>query len=283
MVRFNQMLILVTGGAGYIGSHTCLELLNQGHKVVIIDNFTNSHPEAIKRVEKLTNKSIVLINGDVRNKDDLEKVFKLYKFDAVIHFAGLKAVGESVVNPIKYYENNLSGSLNLIDVMNKAGVKKLVFSSSATVYGDPDYLPIDENHHTSPANPYGRSKLFVEDILSDVANADSDWQIAILRYFNPVGAHKSGMIGENPLSTPNNLMPYVSQVAMGIREKLNIWGNDYPTLDGTGVRDYIHVTDLARGHLKAIDALSRNRFFKIKRTGLVLVKKRNIYLITKFN
>lgn len=257
------MLILVTGGAGYIGSHTCLALLNNGHKVIVLDNLSNSHPESLKRVETLTNKSIAFIEGDVRSSEDLTRIFKIYKFDAVIHFAGLKAVGESVADPIRYYQNNLAGSINLFDEMNKAGVKKLVFSSSATVYGDPEYLPIDENHPTNPKNPYGKSKLFVEQMLADISNADPEWRIAILRYFNPVGAHKSGMIGESPLSIPNNLMPFITQVALGLREKLNIWGNDYLTSDGTGVRDYIHVEDLAEGHIKALEALSEFNILKI--------------------
>ncbi|MCF7823240.1 MAG: UDP-glucose 4-epimerase GalE [Candidatus Marinimicrobia bacterium] len=248
--------ILVTGGAGYIGSHTVLELLENGDEVIVIDNLSNSKLESLKRVEELSGKKIIFHQIDLLNKDDLGAEFKKYDIDAVIHFAGLKAVGESVKIPLSYYQNNLTGTLNLLGAMKEHGVKKLVFSSSATVYGDPDSVPITEAFPTSATNPYGRSKLIIEEILRDLYVSDNEWDIILLRYFNPVGAHKSGRIGEDPAGIPNNLMPYISKVAVGQLEILPVYGNDYDTPDGTGVRDYIHVVDLALGHLKALEHLS---------------------------
>jgi len=248
--------ILVTGGCGYIGSHTVLSLLEKGCDVIILDNLKNSHPEVINRIEKLGGKRPDFIEGDIRDKSLLDKIFSSHSISSVVHFAGLKAVGESHIKPLHYYENNVVGSLNLLRAMEQAGVFKLVFSSSATVYGEPLELPINEAHPTSnPASPYGRSKLMVEEILQDLASSDDNWKIAILRYFNPIGAHASGLIGENPNGVPNNLLPYISQVAIGKLKELSIFGNDYPTKDGTGIRDYIHVCDLAEGHSKALDAL----------------------------
>ena len=247
--------ILVTGGAGYIGSHTCVELISSGFEPIVVDNLCNSKLEAIRRVEKICGKTISFYRLDVRNRSGLEAIFREHSILAVIHFAGLKAVGESVQKPLEYYDSNVSGSLVLFDVMARAGVKTLVFSSSATVYGDPPTVPIEENFPLSVTNPYGRSKLMIEEILRDVDKADGRWNIALLRYFNPVGAHISGLIGEDPNGIPNNLMPIVSQVAIGKRAALSVYGGDYPTRDGTGVRDYIHVMDLAQGHLKALDAL----------------------------
>jgi UDP-glucose 4-epimerase len=252
MQSLNPLTVLVTGGAGYIGSHTCIELLNAGHEVVVFDNFCNSNPESINRVEHISGKKIVLIEGDIRDQSDIENALRNNKCNAVLHFAGLKAVGESVEMPLSYYDNNFIGTYRLLTAMHNVGVKTLVFSSSATVYGDPQRLPIDEKHVLSATNPYGRSKLFIEEMLRDHFQAHPDWRIAILRYFNPVGAHESGLIGEDPRGTPNNLMPFVAQVAVGLRDKIYIWGNDYPTPDGTGVRDYIHVVDLAVGHLNAL-------------------------------
>lgn len=250
--------ILVTGGAGYIGSHTCVELLNAGYDVIVIDNFCNSKIDAIHRVQKITGKELTLIEGDVRDKVCLSSIFSQHKIDAVIHFAGLKAVGESVANPLYYYDNNVMGSLVLIEMMTKFNVKNIVFSSSATVYGFSDTKPIPETAPLSPFNPYGQSKRMVEQMLEDLSIADTEWNIALLRYFNPVGAHPSGEIGEDPNGVPNNLMPYVSQVAIGKLEQLNVFGDDYPTADGTGVRDYIHVVDLALGHVAALKALGNN-------------------------
>ncbi|QYJ98991.1 UDP-glucose 4-epimerase GalE [Shewanella alkalitolerans] len=250
------MTILVTGGAGYIGSHTVVELLNDDQQVVIIDNLSNSSVEALKRVEQITNKGVTFYQGDVLNKAFLQKVFTDHDIDAVIHFAGLKAVGESVAQPLRYYENNVTGTLVLCEVMAEFNVKNLVFSSSATVYGDPASLPITEDFPTGATNPYGQSKLMVEHILKDLHHSDSSWNIARLRYFNPVGAHESGLIGEDPNDIPNNLMPFIAQVAVGQREKLSVFGDDYDTHDGTGVRDYIHVVDLAKGHLKALAKLN---------------------------
>ena len=247
--------ILVTGGAGYIGSHTCVELISGGFEPIVIDNLCNSKLEAVRRVEKICGKSISFYRLDVRDRAGLEALFREHSITAVIHFAGLKAVGESVEKPLEYYDSNVSGSLVLFDVMASAGVKTLVFSSSATVYGDPPTVPIEENFPLSVTNPYGRSKLMIEEILRDVHKADGGWNIALLRYFNPVGAHASGLIGEDPNGIPNNLMPIVSQVAIGKRAALSVYGDDYPTRDGTGVRDYIHVMDLAQGHLKALAAL----------------------------
>ncbi len=247
------MTVLVTGGAGYIGSHTCIEMINAGYDVVVIDNFSNSNREAIVRCNEITGKNIILYEKDVRDLEALRTVFSENKIDAVIHFAGLKAVGESVQKPLEYYENNIVSTLALVRVMNEFGVKKLVFSSSATVYGVSKQMPLKEGMDTGAINPYGRTKLFIEEILRDVCISDEKFSVAILRYFNPIGAHKSGRIGEDPKGIPNNLMPYISQVAVGRRDKLHIFGNDYDTVDGTGVRDYIHVCDLARGHVKAVD------------------------------
>ena len=256
--------ILVTGGAGYIGSHTVILLIEAGYSVIVFDNFSNSSIESIKRVEKIVNKTIKVIEGDIRNQDDLDRVFRDNKIDAVIHFAGLKAVGESVTKPIKYYENNISGTINLCKVMANYGCKSIVFSSSATVYGNPASNPIREDFPTSATNPYGRSKLFIEEILRDIFISDNSWKIVLLRYFNPVGAYESGVIGEDPADIPNNLMPFISQTAIGKREYLSVFGDDYDTHDGTGVRDYIHVMDLADGHLKALDKIdSFNRVMTI--------------------
>ena len=252
------MKILVTGGCGYIGSHTCVALLEAGHELMVLDNLSNSSSESLNRIDKICGRMPAFLQGDIRNCNLLAQLFDEHGFDAVFHFSGLKAVGESVSQPLKYYENNVAGSLALLEAMVQANVFKLVFSSSATVYGDPVVMPIREDFSTdSPANPYGRSKLMVENILSDLANSDSRWGIAILRYFNPVGAHKSGLIGEDPNGIPNNLFPYISQVATGSRETLSIFGSDYPTVDGTGVRDYIHVNDLVRGHVLALNALEQ--------------------------
>ena len=249
------MKILVTGGAGYIGSHACVELLNVGYEIVVYDNFSNSYIESINRVEKITSKKVSFIEGDIRDEISLEKA--IIGCDAVIHFAGLKAVGESVEKPLEYYDNNVYGTLCLLRVMKKNNIKKLVFSSSATVYGNPDFLPLTENHPLRTTNPYGHTKLVIEDILRALYESDNSWSIAILRYFNPVGAHESGLIGEDPQGIPNNLMPYIAQVAIGRRESVNVFGEDYDTHDGTGVRDYIHVTDLAIGHLKALNILDK--------------------------
>lgn len=249
------MKILVTGGAGYIGSHTCVLLIEAGHEVVIFDNFSNASKESICRVEKIVQKEIPYVEGDIRSKDDLSKVFESHHIDAVIHFAGLKAVGESVEKPLAYYDNNVTGTVVLCEVMQRYGCKSIVFSSSATVYGDPHTTPIKENFPLSATNPYGRSKLFIEEILRDLYISDKAWKVVLLRYFNPVGAHASGTIGEDPSGIPNNLMPFIAQTAVGKREKLSIFGNDYDTYDGTGVRDYIHVVDLAKGHLHAIERL----------------------------
>ena len=249
------MKILVTGGAGYIGSHTCVELIKSGYEVVVVDNLCNSSLESIKRVEKLTDSDIPFHKVDVRDKQALTCVFEQYSIDGVIHFAGLKSVGESVEKPIEYYDTNVSGTFILAEVMREFNCKTFVFSSSATVYGDPHTVPIKEDFPISATNPYGRSKLMIEEFLQDVFIADDSWHIALLRYFNPVGAHKSGLIGEDPNDTPNNLIPYISQVAIGKLENLSIFGGDYDTHDGTGVRDYIHVVDLAKGHIKALQAL----------------------------
>ncbi len=249
------MKVLVTGGAGYIGSHTSVELLNAGHEVVCIDNFMNSKFESIKRVEKITGKSIKFYEGDIRDRQILDKIFTENKIDAVINFAGLKAVGESCAKPLEYYENNIEGMLVLAFAMRDHGVKNLVFSSSATVYGKPKSVPIKEDFPLSTSNPYGSTKLFIEYILKDLYSADKEFNIAILRYFNPVGAHESGLIGEDPKGIPNNLCPYITQVAVGKREYLGVFGDDYDTKDGTGVRDYIHVVDLAKGHVLAVNKL----------------------------
>lgn len=246
--------ILVTGGAGYIGSHTCLELLNHDHSVVVLDNLSNSSLEALRRVESLTGKTLTFIEGDIRDSECLDDLFKAHAVDAVIHFAGLKAVGESQQIPLAYFDNNISGSITLVKTMEKAGVFNLVFSSSATVYDEANTSPLNEEMPTGiPTNNYGYTKLIVEQMLQKLAMADERWSIALLRYFNPVGAHESGQIGEDPQGIPNNLMPYVTQVAVGLREKLSIYGNDYETPDGTGIRDYIHVVDLAKAHLCALN------------------------------
>ncbi len=246
------MAILLTGGAGYIGSHTCVEMLNAGYDVIVVDNLNNSSRESLNRVEKITGKSVKFYEADVCNYDALRKIFTENKIDAVVHFAGHKAVGESVQKPIMYYKNNLESTIALIEVMNEFDVKKLVFSSSATVYGASTEVPLVEGMPTGATNPYGRTKLFIEDILRDLYVSDKSWCIALLRYFNPIGAHKSGLIGEDPKGIPNNLMPYISQVAVGKLKELHVFGNDYNTVDGTGVRDYIHVVDLALGHVKAV-------------------------------
>jgi UDP-glucose 4-epimerase len=253
------MKVLVTGGAGYIGSHTCVELLIAGHDVVVIDNLSNSSAVVFDRIERICMHRPAFHEADVRSRDRVAKILSAHGIEAVIHFAGLKAVGESVTQPLRYYDNNVTGSLALFDAMAETGVRNLVFSSSATVYGDPHSVPIHEDFSLLATNPYGRSKMMVEDILRDLVRADDSWHIALLRYFNPVGAHESGLIGEDPGGTPNNLMPYVSQVAVGRRPELQIFGGDYPTPDGTGVRDYIHVVDLADGHIAALNWQQRHK------------------------
>lgn len=250
-----QKTILVTGASGYIGSHTCVELLENEFDVIGFDNLSNSSPEALKRVERITGRQVQFYEGDIRDRVALKRVLRDHKVDAVIHFAGFKAVGESVEKPLLYFENNVAGTVSLLQALSQADVKRFVFSSSATVYGDPESVPITEAARVSSTNPYGRSKLMVEQILGDLAQSDQEWRIGVLRYFNPVGAHPSGLIGEDPRGIPNNLMPFVAQVAIGRREKLAVFGNDYPTPDGTGVRDYIHVVDLARGHVAALNRL----------------------------
>ena len=249
--------IFVTGGAGYIGSHTCVELLSAGHEVTVFDNFCNSQPEALIRVERITSKKLTLIQGDIRDRTALVAALRQSRASAVIHFAGLKAVGDSVQSPLAYYDNNVVGTVKLLEAMTECDVKTIVFSSSATVYGDPQRLPLTEDHPLSTTNPYGQTKLVIENMLRDLYRSDPSWHIGILRYFNPVGAHASGLIGEDPQGTPNNLLPFVAQVAVGRRKFLNVWGNDYATPDGTGVRDYIHVVDLALGHLKALERLQQ--------------------------
>ena len=248
-------MILVTGGAGYIGSHTCIELLDAGEEIIVLDNFSNSKHEAIDLIKEVSGKDFKFVEADLLDRAAVRKVFEENRIESVIHFAGLKAVGESVAKPIEYYHNNITGTLILVDEMRKQGCKTLVFSSSATVYGDPASVPIKEDFPLSTTNPYGSTKLMIENILQDVYKSDNEWSIALLRYFNPIGAHSSGKIGENPNGIPNNLMPYIQQVAVGKLPKLGVFGNDYPTHDGTGVRDYIHVVDLAKGHLKAIQKL----------------------------
>lgn len=250
--------ILVTGASGYIGSHTCVELLTAGHSVVALDNLANSSSESLKRVEQITGCVIPFYEADVRDRLALNALLRTHRIDAAIHFAGLKAVGESVAQPLSYFENNVGGTVTLLQALSEAGVKRFLFSSSATVYGDPESVPIRESARLSVTNPYGRSKLMVEQILEDLGKSDRSWEIASLRYFNPVGAHPSGLIGEDPRGIPNNLMPYIAQVAIGRRERLAVFGNDYPTPDGTGVRDYIHVVDLARGHVAALAELFRS-------------------------
>ena len=261
------MTVLVTGGAGYIGSHTCVELLNAGYQVVVADNLCNSCQEALERVQEITGKVLTFYQVDIRDEEGLRQLFQKESIDAVIHFAGLKAVGESVQQPMKYYDNNISGTLTLCSVMNEFGVKNIVFSSSATVYGSPKTVPILEDFPLSVTNPYGRTKLMLEEILQDFHTADPEWNVILLRYFNPIGAHKSGRIGENPKGIPNNLMPYITQVAVGKLECLGVFGDDYDTIDGSGVRDYIHVVDLALGHVKAIEKIAENQGVLIYNLG----------------
>ena len=262
------MAILLTGGAGYIGSHTCIEFLEAGHEVVILDNLYNSNEIVIDKIIEITGIKPKFVKGDIRNTEILDQVFTKNKIDAVIHFAGLKAVGESVEKPLFYYENNVTGTINLCQAMSRHKVKTLVFSSSATVYGDPASVPINEDFPAgATTNPYGKSKFIIEEILKDLFASDKSWKIALLRYFNPVGAHKSGKIGEDPNDIPNNLMPFITQVAVGKRDKLSVFGNDYPTPDGTGVRDYIHVLDLAAGHLKALEKISNKPGLNIWNLG----------------
>lgn len=261
------MNILLTGGAGYIGSHTSIALQEAGHTVVIIDNLSNSSREALNRVERITGNPVKFYKENILNKPKLETVFQENTIDGVIHFAAFKAVGESVTRPLKYYHNNIAGTITLLETMKKFNVKNIVFSSSATVYGDPASVPIDETFPLSATNPYGRTKLMMEDILKDLYTADNEWNVVILRYFNPVGAHESGTIGEDPTGTPNNLMPYISQVAVGKLEHLSVFGSDYPTKDGTGVRDYIHVVDLAEGHVKALKKIIDNSGLSIYNLG----------------
>jgi len=250
------MKILLTGGAGYIGSHTAVALTEAGHSVIIFDNFCNSSKDVLGRIHQILHKNLPIVEGDIRDTPLLVKTLQDFEIDTVIHFAGLKSVGESVEKPIEYYANNVQGTISLLEAMKQVNVKSLVFSSSATVYGDPQYLPIDEHHPTSATNAYGRSKLHIEEMLKDVAQSDPDWKIVCLRYFNPVGAHESGLIGEDPNGIPNNLLPYIAQVAIGKLPKLSVYGDDYQTLDGTGVRDYIHVMDLAEGHVAALNFIA---------------------------
>lgn len=252
------MTVLVTGASGYIGSHTCVELIDAGFDIVALDNLSNSAPEALRRVERLTGANITFYEADVRDRAALDALLKQEQITACIHFAGLKAVGESVAEPLKYFDNNVGGTVTLLQALGAAGIKRFLFSSSATVYGDPKTVPIPEEAPLQATNPYGRSKLIVEHILTDLAKSDPSWAIGILRYFNPAGAHPSGMIGEDPRGIPNNLMPFISQVAVGRRDKLSVFGGDYPTPDGTGVRDYIHVVDLARGHVAALESVRRS-------------------------
>ena len=261
------MKILVTGGAGYIGSHTCVELLNAGYEIAVLDNLCNSSKKSLDAVKKITGKDFNFYEVDLLDYEGTENVFKSEKFDAVIHFAGLKAVGESTKMPVRYYHNNITGTLNLVDIMEKYGVYNIVFSSSATVYGMPETVPITEDFPLSTTNPYGSTKLMLENILTDVFKANDKWSVTLLRYFNPIGAHKSGTIGEDPKGIPNNLLPYVAQVAVGKLEKVHVFGSDYPTVDGTGVRDYIHVVDLALGHLKAVEKKSGEQGVHIYNLG----------------
>lgn len=262
------MKILVTGGAGYIGSHTCVELLDAGYEVVILDNLYNSSKKAVDRIEEITGKKVTFYENDMLDKAALENIFSKEKIDCVIHFAGLKAVGESVAKPLEYYQNNITGTLTLVEVMREHGCKNIIFSSSATVYGDPAFIPITEEcPKGTPTNPYGWTKSMLEQILTDLHTADEEWNVILLRYFNPIGAHKSGMIGEDPKGIPNNLLPYVAQVAIGKLECVGVFGDDYDTPDGTGVRDYIHVVDLAIGHVKAIDKIKENPGVKVYNLG----------------
>ena len=262
------MNVLVTGGAGYIGSHTCVELLNSGYGVVVIDNLVNANPESLKRVEKITGKSVTFYEGDVRDEELLRKIFRENDLSCVIHFAGLKAVGESVAKPWEYYDNNLNTTLVLTKVMKEAGMKNIIFSSSATVYTADNEMPLKETSRTGGCtNPYGWTKYMTEQILSGISHADPDWSVTLLRYFNPIGAHKSGLMGEDPRGIPNNLMPYITQVAIGRREMLSVFGNDYPTHDGTGVRDYIHVVDLAKGHVAAVKYTTEHKGTEVFNLG----------------
>lgn len=262
------MNILLTGGAGYIGSHTIIELDKAGHSIIVVDNFYNSQPEALRRVEQIINKPIPFVEGDIRNREVLDQIFTHNKIDAVINFAGLKAVGESVAKPLEYYENNMNGVFVLLDVMRNHHCKNIIFSSSATVYGDPAIIPITEDCPKGTCtNPYGWTKSMLEQVLIDVQKADTEWNVVLLRYFNPIGAHESGLIGENPNGIPNNLMPYITQTAIGLRQKLGVFGNDYDTPDGTGVRDYIHVVDLAAGHVSALKAIVENKGLAIYNLG----------------
>ena len=274
------MKVLVTGGAGYIGSHTCVELLKVGHEVFVIDNLSNGHEAALERVRLITNCELQFMNADIRDSNALDKIFNTFKPDSVIHFAGLKAVGESVVDPVKYYDVNVGGSISLLSAMSKAECNTIIFSSSATVYGEPQYLPYDEEHPTNQVNPYGRTKLIIENIINDWTKVDKERKGIILRYFNPVGAHESGQIGEDPIGIPNNLMPYIAQVADGRREHLNIFGNDYETSDGTGARDYIHVVDLALAH---VSSLNRNKFDRFEVLNIGAGKSTTVLeLVSKF-
>ena len=268
------MNVLVTGGSGYIGSHTIVELLLEGHEVVCLDNFCNSSPKVIDRISKIcdaegiSDQAIIVIEGDIRSEGTIKNIFKSHSIESVIHFAGLKAIGESVEKPLKYYNNNIGGTLNLLQAMRNAEVYQIVFSSTATVYGEPDNLPLSEESPTKqPTNPYSQSKLVIENILKDLSESDNRWKIALLRYFNPVGAHPSGLIGENPNGIPNNLVPYISQVAIGKLERLGIFGDNYSTPDGTGIRDYLHVVDLAKGHLKALDKINNSKALNIWNLG----------------
>lgn len=256
-------MILLTGGAGYIGSHVCVALLNAGFDLVVLDNFSNSNQDSLERVQSICGRSLVFRHADIRNEGAIEEIFRAYRVTAVIHLAGLKAVGDSNTRPMTYYGNNVSGTIGLLSAMRRARIRTLVFSSSATVYGTPAYLPLDEKHPLGPTNPYGRTKVFIEEMLKDLYRSDDEWRIAILRYFNPAGAHESGLIGEDPLGVPSNLLPLVAQVAIGRRDKLRIFGNDYDTPDGTGIRDFIHVVDLASGHLSAL--------YHLKRPGVLTV------------
>jgi len=257
------MTVMLTGGAGYIGSHTCVELIREGHSIVIFDNFCNSDDEVLNRIKRITGITPAVVRGDIRDRDLMEKTLVRHKCNAVIHFAGLKSVADSVDKPIEYYDNNVVGTLRLIQAMQNADVRRMVFSSSATVYGEPVHLPFREDHPLSPANPYGRTKLIIENILSDLVASSDSLKVAILRYFNPIGAHESGLIGEDPTGVPNNLMPFIAQVAVGRLPHLTVFGADYDTPDGTGVRDYVHVMDVAAGHLRALECLEKQRLIKV--------------------
>ncbi len=261
------MAVLITGGAGYIGAHTAVELLQNNEDIVIVDNFVNSKPEVLNTIRQITGRDFPFYEADLLDRDAIDRIFSENEIDTVIHFAGLKAVGESVQKPLAYYHNNITGTLVLCECMQAHNVKRMVFSSSATVYGSPQYVPIDENHPLSTTNPYGTTKLFLERILSDLACVDPSWSVILLRYFNPIGAHKSGLLGEDPNGIPNNLLPYVSQVAAGILKEVNVFGSDYPTPDGTGVRDYIHVVDLARGHIKALQKARNSEGVRVYNLG----------------